>query len=114
MANALTASRSVGAAASGPSMTSRAKPSSSRSRDQQRRHVAGPARCERDLPAQQVHPGALQLIQRPGLRGREQFQGLAERASLHVGLRRGEDPFGLASRIGGQQHRAFKERCSRS
>ena len=42
------------------------------------------------MAAQQVHPGAGQLIERPGLRRREQVQGIAERSGLQVGLRRGQ------------------------
>ena len=131
LAKALAACRSAGAAAAGPSVTSSARPSSSRSAgrggcarrgqgpggagdlqqvagagqmpgehrraprvqiglarqveverlqppgrlQQQRRSVAAQARGERDLPAQQVHPGALQLIQRPGLRRGQQVRG---------------------------------------
>ena len=161
LAKALTACRSAGAAAAGPSVTSRAKPSSSRSRgrcglfrrgeglggagdlqhvagarqapgerrrhprgqvgvagqvpverleplgrlQQQRRSVAAPARGERDVAAQQVHPGAGELVERPGLRHGEQVQGLAERAGLHAGLRRGQRAFGPPGRIGGQRHR---------
>ena len=40
--------------------------------EQQRRGVAAQARGVRDLPAQQVHPGAGELIQRPGLRHDQQ------------------------------------------
>ena len=65
------------------------------------------------MAAQQVDPDALELIQRPGLRGGEQFQGLAERAGLQAGLRRGQDASGVPRRIGGQRHRSFKERRGR-
>ena len=65
------------------------------------------------MAAQQVDPGALEFIQRPGLRGREQFQGLAERAGLQAGLRRGQDAFGVSRRVGGQCHRSFEERRGR-
>ena len=77
---------------------------------QQRRRVAVQARGERDLPAQQVRPGALQLIQRPGLRHREQVQRLAERAGPPAGLRRGQRAPGAARRIGRQRRRPLPER----
>jgi hypothetical protein len=50
--------------------------------EQQRRSIAAHAGGERDLPAQQVRPGTLQLIQRPGLGRGHQIQRPAERASL--------------------------------
>ena len=55
----------------------------------------------------------LELVERPGLRRLQQFQGLAERAGLHAGLRRGQDAFGMPRRIGGQQHRPLQERRGR-
>ena len=77
---------------------------------QQRRRVAVQPRGERDLPAQQVSPGALQLIQRPGLRHGEQVQRLAERAGPQAGLRRGQRAPGPARRIGRQRRRPLPER----
>ncbi len=81
--------------------------------EQQRRRVAAQPRREHDLPAQQVHPGALQLIQRPGLRRGQQLQGRPERPGLHVGPRRGERPLGPAGRINAQQHRTLQKRRGR-
>jgi hypothetical protein len=84
--------------------------------EQQRGSVAAPARGERDLPAQQVHPGAGELIERPGtliLRRREQVQGVTEGAGLHVGLRRGQRALGTPRRVGGQRHRSLQERRGR-
>ena len=65
------------------------------------------------MGTQQVDPGMLELIERLGLRRREQFQGLAERTGLHAGHRRSEDAFGMPRRIGGQQHRPVQERRGR-
>ena len=81
--------------------------------EQQRRRVAAQPRGEHDLPAQQVHPGALQLIQRSGFRRGQQLQGRPERAGLQVGLRRGERPLGPAGGIDAQQHRTLQERRGR-
>ena len=50
---------------------------------------------------QQVDPGALELVERPGLRRRQQLQGLAEGAGLEAGLRRGQSSFGVSRRLGG-------------
>ena len=77
---------------------------------QQRGRVAVQPRGERDLPAQQVRPGALQLIQRPGLRHGQQVQRLAERAGPQAGLRRGQHAPGAARRIGRQRRRPLPER----
>jgi hypothetical protein len=81
--------------------------------EQQRGSVAARAGGERDLAAQPVRPGALQLVQRSGLRGGQEFQRLAKRARLQAGLRRGQRPPGAARRVGRQQRRAFAEgrRC---
>ena len=81
--------------------------------EQQRRSVAAQPRGEHNLPAQQVHPGALQLIQRAGFRRGQQLQGRSERAGLHVGLRRGQRPLGAAGGINGQQYGALQERRGR-
>jgi hypothetical protein len=71
--------------------------------------VAGGAR---DLPAQQVRAGALPLVQRPGFRGCQQSQGLAEHAGLQVALDRGQGPPGAARRVGRQCRRVLAEcRC---
>ena len=80
---------------------------------EQRGSIAAMTRGEHDLPAQQVHPGALELIQRAGLRRGQQVQGLAERAGLHAGHRRGQDALGVPGRIGGQRHRTLQERGGR-
>jgi len=65
------------------------------------------------VAAQQVHPGAGELVERPGLRRREQVQSVAERSGLQVGLRRGQAAFGTPGRIDGQRHRALQERRGR-
>ena len=56
---------------------------------QQRGSVAAQAGGERDPPAQQVRPGGLKLVQRPGLRQGDEVACLAERAGLQAGLCRG-------------------------
>ena len=65
------------------------------------------------MPAQQIGPGTLQLLQRLGLCSVQQFQGLAERACLHAGLRGGQHALSVPRRIGGQQHRPLQERRGR-
>ena len=65
------------------------------------------------MAAQQVHPGAGELVERPGLGHGEQVQGLAERAGLHAGLRGGQRTFGPPDRVGGQRHRLLAERRGR-
>ena len=77
---------------------------------QRQGRIAVKTRGEGGVGSQQVDPGALELIQRPGHRGRQQVQGLAERAGLHAGLHRGQDAFGVPRRIGGQRHRTLQER----
>jgi hypothetical protein len=39
------------------------------------------------MSAQHVHPGALELVQCPGLRGRQQSESRLECAGVQVGLR---------------------------
>jgi hypothetical protein len=77
---------------------------------QQRRSVAAPARGECDVAAQQVRPGAGELIERPRHRGRKQVQGVVEGAGLQMGLRRGQRAVDSARWISGQQRRALQER----
>ncbi len=78
-------------------------------RQEQRRCVAAMPGSQRDLAAQQARPGALKLIQRPGLRDRHQRKPGVERAGLALGLRRRERPFRPRWRIGRQCHRPLQE-----
>jgi hypothetical protein len=57
---------------------------------------------ERDLTAQQVRPGALELVERPRLGRREQVDGLAEPAGLQAGPGRGQRALGPARGVGGE------------
>jgi hypothetical protein len=77
--------------------------------EQQRGRVAAQTRGERDLTAQQVHPSALHLVQRPHLRGDEQLQRLVERAGLEVGPGRGQRALRMLCRFGRQQDRTLEE-----
>ena len=65
------------------------------------------------MASYEVHPGPLKLVERPGLRGREQLQGLVELAGLQAGLRCGQDAFGVPCCIDGQRHRTLQERRGR-
>jgi hypothetical protein len=51
---------------------------------QQWRSTAAQPRRERHVGPQQLGPGMLELVKRPGLRLVQQFQHLAERARLHL------------------------------
>ena len=79
---------------------------------QKRGSVAAQAGGERDPPAQQIRPGGLKLVHRPGLRRGHEVAGLAELAGLQAGLRRGQHAFGAEPRVGRQVRRAFQERRS--
>ena len=61
--------------------------------------IAAMPRGEGDVAAQQVDPGPLEFIQQPGLRHRQQVQGLAERAGLHFGHHGGQDALGTPGRM---------------
>jgi hypothetical protein len=67
-------------------------------------------RGERDLRAQQVAAGALQFIQRPGLCHGQQAERGVKRASLVLGLRRGQRPLCAARRVERQPGGTFQER----
>ena len=79
---------------------------------QKRGSVAAQAGGERDPPAQQIRPGGLKLVHRPGLRHGHEVAGLAELAGLQAGLCRGQRAFGAGPRVGRQVRRAFQERRS--
>ncbi len=68
---------------------------------------------EGDLPAQQIRPGLLELIQRSRLRGAQQPQRRIERAGLILSLRGGECAHCARRRPGRQRGGAFEERGRR-
>ena len=74
--------------------------------EQQRGRVAAAALRVCDLSAQQLQTGALQLVERPDLRSRQQLQRDVERARLQAGLSGGERPFGAQRGVLGQRDRA--------
>ena len=80
---------------------------------QQRGRVAAAAGRERDLPAQQIGPGALKLVQRPGLGRGQQRQRRIERAGLILGLSSGQRPLRPPRRLERQRDGALKERGRR-
>ena len=59
---------------------------------------------------QQIHAGSPELVQRSGLRGRQQPERRVERAGLQVGLRRRQHALGAAGRIDRQVGRPPQER----
>ena len=65
---------------------------------------------EGDLAAQQVHLGALELVERPGLRRRQQPESRVERAGLQARLRRGQSAIRPPRRVLGQRDGALQER----
>ena len=67
---------------------------------QQRRGLAARAGGERDLPAEQADLGALEVIQRAGLRRGRQIQSRVERPSLETRVRGRQRPFGSRSGLG--------------
>ena len=60
--------------------------------------------------AQQVHPRALELVERPGLRGGQQPARLLERARLEAGLGGRERAVRPPRRVPGQRDGALQER----
>ena len=90
------------------------KPGSSGSSAWRRRAAAGSVaaavQCERDLTAQQVHLGALELVQRSGLCDGNQSECRVERAGLVLGLGRGERAPRPGPRVGRQRGGTLQER----
>ena len=80
---------------------------------QQRRSIAGKTRGEGELAAHQVHPGALELIQRPGLRRGHEPERRLERAGLETRLRRGQRALGSSRRVDRELGGALQERGRR-
>ena len=81
--------------------------------EQQRWSVAAPAGGERDLPAQQVGPGSLELVKRSRLRRGQQPQRRIERAGLGRYPRRGQRALRPPGRFERQRGRPFQERGRR-
>ena len=77
--------------------------------EQQRRRVAAARRGEDDLRPQQLRPRAVELLERPGLRDREQAQRRLRRARLVLALRGHQRAPRPARRIGGQLGGALME-----
>jgi hypothetical protein len=67
-------------------------------------------RGERELGPQQVDPSALELVERCGLRCGQELLGVAERARLQAGLRRGQRAIGVPPAIPRQRDGAPEER----
>ena len=68
---------------------------------------------EHDLGAQQLDAGVPELVERSGLRNREEPLCRVERAGAEVGLRRLQCPFGSPFRVAGERDRALEERGCR-
>ena len=77
---------------------------------QQRGSIAAEARGEGDVAAQQVDPGALELVERSGLRRGQEPERRVERAGLEARLRRGQRALRAPRRVGGQRDGALQER----
>ena len=69
--------------------------------EQQRRRVAAAAHDEGDLGAEEVDAGALELVERSGLRRGQQSEGRVGRAGLVRGLRRGQRALRLGAPVPG-------------
>lgn len=78
--------------------------------EQQRRGVHGTVHGERDLRAQQVHPGVLERVHLPGFSDGQQVQGCIGRPREVGGVGRGQRAPRPAGRIGGQLGGTPKER----
>jgi hypothetical protein len=76
--------------------------------------VASNAGGKRDLCAQQVHAGALELVQRPGLGCGEQPERRIECAGVQVGLRGGQRAVRPPRRVTRQRDRAPQKRGRRA
>ena len=77
---------------------------------QQQRSVAAAVLGERDLGPEQLDARAPELVQRPGLRGRQEPVRHVERPGPEARLRGGERSLGPPRGIAGQRDRALQER----
>ena len=78
--------------------------------EQQQRSVATAVLGEGDLGPEQDHPGPPELVERPGLRDRQQSARHVERSRTQARLGGGECPLGPSLGIVGQRHRPLQER----
>ena len=69
------------------------------------------ARGERNLAAQQIYPGALELVEPPGLRRGHQPERRIERAGLKARLGGSQRALRTPSRLDAQRDGALQERC---
>jgi len=81
--------------------------------EQQPGGVGAAALVKGDLPAQVLHLGGPQLIQRAGLDRDQQPQRRIQCAGVAFGPGRREQPLRPARRVGRQQRRTFQERGRR-
>ena len=77
--------------------------------EQQRGRVAAASHREGDLRAEEVHAGAVEFVERSGLRRGQQSEGRVGRAGVVRGLRRGQRALRAARRLGRQFGRALQE-----
>ena len=78
--------------------------------EQQERSVAAALLGERDLRPEQIHARPPELVERPGLRGRQQPVGHFERPCAQAGLGGCERSVGAPRGISGQCDRTLQER----
>ena len=77
--------------------------------EQHRGGVAAVRGDECDLRAQQLDPGAIELVERADLRRREQTERVVERACLELRLSRDQRALRTAPGVGRQRGRALEE-----
>ena len=78
--------------------------------EQQQRRLAAAVLGERDLGLEQIQAGPPELVERPGLRGREQLASHVERSRPQAGLGGRERSVGPPRGIARQRDRALQER----
>ena len=78
--------------------------------EQQQRSLAAALLGERDLGPEEIHAGPPELVERSGLRGRQQPVRHVERPRPEAGLGGCERPFGAPRGIAGQRDRTLQER----
>ena len=77
--------------------------------EQQRGRVAAASHREGDLRAEEVHAGAVEFVERSGLRRGQQSEGRVGRAGVVRGLRRGQRALRAARGLGRQFGRALQK-----
>ena len=101
----MSASRCVSRARSGSSGSRRR-----RGRAQQRRGIAPAPEVEGHLRAHALKLGAAELVERPGVGGRQQRLGGQEVGGLELGAGGGQGPRGPLPGVGGERDRPVQER----